>query len=366
MLHVVTNLHQGGLERVVADIVRRMDPDRFESHVLCLNYLGHTARGLEAVATLHVAEPMERASMLHPARLTRQIRSIAPDVLHSHSGGWYKASLAGRRAGVRWLVHTDHGRPRPDPWQDRLVDGIAARRTDVVVAVSDALARELRSSLHVPAGRLRCILNGVDTDAFRPRADNGAVRRALGIPAGAPVIGSLGRLFPVKGYDVMIEAFARLAAGNGFPDAHLVIGGDGPESERLATLVRARGLAGRVHLLGWRDDTHDLHSAFTIFTLSSRSEGTSVSLLEAMSAGLPVAVTDVGGNAAVLGPELAAQLSPTEDAERLADAWARLLGDDLARARVGERARQRVLDAYSLGAMVRAYEELYTREERRR
>lgn len=360
VLQVIQNLNYGGMERLLADIVRRGDQERFEYHVLALSYLGRFAGGLDAFAELHVAGEMSRASMIWPARLIRRIRALAPDVVHTHGGVWYKASLAARRAGVPRLIHTEHGRRKPDPWVARLLDGLASRRTDVVVAVSDVLGAQLARTVVREATKIRVIRNGVDTGLHRPRPDDGALRRSLGIPAEVPIIGSIGRLQPIKGYDVMVEAFALLRrdwAGSGAPV--LVVGGEGAERPRLEEMVRTHGLGGAVHLLGWRDDIHDLHAAFTLFTMSSRSEGTSVSLLEAMSAGLCPVVTDVGGNAAVLGEELRHRLVPSERPDLLADAWRRALCRADERVRDGERARRRVMREFSLEAMVRAYEALY-------
>src|SRR5215475_13835922 len=101
VLHVVQSLNWGGMERVISDLIIRTDADRFEVHLLCLEYLGRFAEGLDRVAQLHVAEPMTRFAMLHPRGLAATIRGIAPDLIHTHSGVWYKASLAARRAGVR-------------------------------------------------------------------------------------------------------------------------------------------------------------------------------------------------------------------------------------------------------------------------
>src|SRR5882762_946291 len=126
--------------------------------------------------------------MIWPGGLTRAIRAIAPDVVHTHSGVWYKASLAARRAGVPRLVHTDHGRYYPDTWKARLLDGIAARRTDAVVAVSEALARELAGAVVPKRSPIAVVVNGVDTERFRPRTVNG-LREELGLPERAPVIG---------------------------------------------------------------------------------------------------------------------------------------------------------------------------------
>jgi glycosyltransferase involved in cell wall biosynthesis len=127
-------------------------------------------------------------------------------------------------------------------------------------------------------------------------------------------------------------------------------------------MIRERGIADGVHLLGWRDDVHSLHTAFTLFTMSSRSEGTSVSLLEAMSAGLCPVVTDVGGNGATLGAELAHRLVPAESPEALASAWRAALLDPSARAADAAMARARVQRDFGLDAMVRAYERLYAGE----
>jgi glycosyltransferase involved in cell wall biosynthesis len=159
----------------------------------------------------------------------------------------------------------------------------------------------------------------------------------------------------------MVDAYALLRerwAGNPIPE--LVVGGDGSERPALEKSARCRGIAQGLHLIGWRDDIHDLHRAFNLFTMSSRSEGTSVSLLEAMSAGLCPVVTDVGGNAAVLGPALHHRLVPSEAPEALAEAWLDALGSPGARGRDADAARLRVHGEFGLERMVREYERVYS------
>ncbi len=356
VLHVVQSLNWGGMERVVSDLITHTNADRFEQHLLCLQYLGRFSEGLEKVATLHVAEPMSRLSLVNPRTLARQIARIAPDVVHTHSGVWYKTSLAARRAGVRRLVHTEHGRRTPDPWSDRLLDGAAARRTDVVVAVSDRLARALPRALRVRTAKVVCIPNGVDTRLYRPVPDTGVLRHELGLSASTVVIGSIGRLEPVKAYDGMVDAFADFARRPAGREAVLVVAGEGSTRDALDAQIARRGLSGRVHLLGWRSDINDLLSAFTIFSMSSMSEGTSISLLEAMSMGLPPVVTDVGGNADVLGPSLSSGLVPFGNSTALADAWeTNLAGRETA----SQAARARVLGGFDLDAVAAAYERVY-------
>lgn len=362
VLHVIQNLNYGGMERVLSDIAVGCDRDRFETHVLCLQYLGRFAKGLAEVATLHVAAPMSRGSMLWPRALARQMRSIAPDVVHSHSGVWYKATLAAKLAGVPRILHTEHGRAKPDPIRSRLVDRIGATRSDVVVAVSAPLASQLTRDLGVPKRKLLVIPNGVDTATYHPRSDTGRLRGELGLDPDTPIIGSIGRLEQIKGYDVVIDAFDRLRAKDRYNGAVLVIAGEGSERGALERMVSDRNLDRSVFLLGWRDDVFDMQSAFTIFTMGSRSEGTSISLLEAMSAGLAPVVTDVGGNAAVLGAALRHSLVPSERPEALASAWEELLMTPGRLERDRITARERVIDAFGLDAMVRAYERVYLGE----
>jgi glycosyltransferase involved in cell wall biosynthesis len=365
VLHLINSLNYGGMERILADIVRRTDPSRFDKHILALSYLGRFAKDLENVATLHVARHMSPWSLLWPRTLARQIQRIAPDVVHTHSGVWYKASLAARLAGVRRLIHTEHGRPNPDYWHRKFFEWLAAKRTDVIVAVSEPLAQyHLADSIVRERHKICIILNGVDTDLYCPRPDPGTVRRELGIDAMTPVLGSIGRFEIIKGYALMVQAFRRLHSEwkNG-PAPILVLAGEGTERGHLETLVASYGLRDRISFLGWRDDVHDLHATFTLFTLASRSEGTSISLLEAMSSGLCPVVTNVGGNADVLGKELRHRLVPPEDPDALANAWKNALQDVAKRDSDAQAARSRVKAYFGLDSMVKSYERLYVMDD---
>jgi glycosyltransferase involved in cell wall biosynthesis len=348
------------MERLLADLVRCSDNDRFESHVLALGYFGRFAEGLDRFAQLHLAPPLPIYSLFWPGPLVRVIRSIAPDVVHMHSGVWYKASLAARAARVPRLIFTEHGRVMEERWFPRMLDRAAARRTSLVVAVSQAVAETLADGIVPRSTRLLVLENGVDTSLYAPQPDSGVLRRELGLGPDVPILGSVGRLEQIKGYDVMIEAFARLRASwTGGAAPVLVVGGDGSAREDCRRAAETHGVAESVFLLGWRDDIHDLHSGFTLFTMASRSEGTSVSLLEAMSAGLCPVVTNVGGNGAVLGMALRHRMVPSEAPDRLAEAWRNALEDRAALARDGALARRRVEEEFSLERMVRRYDELY-------
>ena len=357
--HIILNLNYGGMERLLHSLARRLPSKGFDVHIVVLDYYGRFAEGLEDKVTLHQAPPMSRLSLFYPRELARLLRGIAPDVVHSHTGVWLKAAHAARLAGVPSAVHTEHGRPDPVPLLDRLIDTRASRWTDVTIAVSDALADVLRREVVHDPTRVRVITNGVDTGRLRPPADRKALRRELGIPDGALVLGSVGRLEPIKDFPLMLRAFAQLGEHLKEGSPWLVLVGDGSEREALERQAADLGVGKRVRFLGWRPDAEKLYGAFDLFTLSSRSEGTSISLLEAMSSEVCPIVTDVGGNRAVLGPELDFLLVPAQEAAALASAWQRQLADPSGRAALGYKARLRVEQQFSLDRVVEEHVSLY-------
>lgn len=360
VLHVIHALVHGGMERVLVDLVQGTSAEKFESHVLTLELLGPLAEELAPIATVHRSKPVPGWSMLWPQQLARQIREIAPDIVHTHGRVWYKASLAARLAGVRRIVHTDHGRGNPDPWLQRRIDRIAAQRTDAVVAVSQSLADHLRSRVIGAHRALQVITNGVDTRRYRPAPDDGSVRRAHGIPLDAPIIGTVGRFDPIKAYDMMVEAFAILLRSWGAAQRPvLTFVGDGSERALIERTADRLGIRESIRITGLVRDVARYHATLAVFSLSSHSEGTSISLLEAMSAGVCPVVTDVGGNAACLGDSLAHRLVPSSDPAALADAWRSALTNDVQRAADAAAARQRVQQHFALDRMVERYASLY-------
>ena len=306
---------------------------------------------------ISLSGPLPRTSMLWPRRVAEMIRESRPDILHTHSGTWFKASRAAQIARVPHVVYTDHGRPKPDTLSGRIFDWAGSRHSSSVVAVSDTVADQLRVFVRHPE-RIQVILNGVDCDSFRP--GDASMRRQLGASETDLLIGSVGRLETIKGYDVMVQAFAELRSNwTGESRLRLILAGDGDQRSALEALARELGIESDVVFLGWRRDVVELLQGLDIFCLSSRSEGTSISLLEAMACGVSPVVTDVGGNAAVLGPALSQNLVGSEDPSMLAGRLQERLQDDELRASDSFVARSRVVSTFSLDAMVEQYQTLY-------
>jgi len=348
ILHVILDLNYGGMQKVVVRLVNATH-QALENRVAVMSMGRDLVEELPDGVLVPFVQPRSRLSMLWPVRLAAVIRSEAPDIVHTHSGTWYKVAKAARQAGVRHVVYTDHGRPYPESPVAVQFDRRASRRTGAVVAVSEQLEERLRQLVAYP-DRVTTILNGIDTGKFTPKIVDSF--------EGETVIGSVGRLDQVKGFDVLIEAFARVRADSVRP-VRLIIAGDGPCRDELERQIIARGLQEAVELIGWCSDVPSFLQTLDIYCQSSFSEGTPLSVLEAMSCGVCPVVTSVGGNPFVLGEPLAHRLVPPRDESSLARALVDAVQDSDRRLLDGVVARNRVVETFGVGQMARAYEALY-------
>lgn len=357
---MVLDLHEGGLERVVVDLVRSGEVRGERSHVLCVRRAGQLASELNP-SQFTVLPRQRLSSMLAPIQLARAMSRLKPQIVHLHSGIWFKGAYAARMAGLRHVVFTDHGRPHPDPFSHRVLDGLGGRMSHRVVAVSTPLASYLASRLLIPQAVLRVIPNGIVLPQPRTLEGRQSARLELGVPTDALVVGTIGRLDPVKAYDYLIAAFAEVKRTSPTSvSSILIVIGDGPERARLVQLADDSGAAESIRFCGWRNDAGRLLGLMDLFVLPSDSEGTSLSLLEAMASGTAVVATSVGGTPDVLGDSGAGILIPPRDHDALVSAIKVLLADPIRRESMGARGRARVEECYSFQAMADAYHDLYT------
>ena len=224
----------------------------------------------------------------------------------------------------RACVYTEHGREHNDPPLMRWIDRQASRYTTAVIAVSQRLAGYLEKTVGVARRKIRVIHSGVDTDLFTPGQASAEFRSSLGVPTGAFVIGSLGRLETVKAYEHLLEAAAIIRAKVARPFVVLLCG-DGSERASLEAQAQRLGIADIVRMPGWTSEGVETQRLIDVFVLPSRSEGQSVSLMEAMACGAVPVVTDVGANAEMLGPSLRVNSFPWRKPEVLAETLLRML-----------------------------------------
>jgi glycosyltransferase involved in cell wall biosynthesis len=366
--HVVHEFEGGGLETLVAAMARGMDPRRVSTSVISMSgSIGRLGAELESQLRDMVAiKPVPLVSLVAPVGLARAIRRTNAEVVHIHSGVWLKAALAARLARVRGVVFTEHGREHDDPAAAQWMDRRAAQMTDRVVAVSARLGRYLHEQVGITQAQLTTIENGIDTTRFSPGPPRSLTRAALGIPNNALVVGSVGRLEPVKAYDRVLRAVRHVVDSE---DAHqpiyVLLCGDGSQREPLRELARSLGLESHVILPGWLPDPADAYRMMDVFVLPSISEGLSVSLLEAMSTGIAPLVTPVGANSDVLRDGLAQQVVPAEDIAHFGTALGELTGSTARRNTLATAARAAVVDRFSQTRMLESYMTLYEQLARR-
>jgi glycosyltransferase involved in cell wall biosynthesis len=362
VLHLTPNLGRGGAQRVVSDLLARIDRTAFEPHALSL-FDGGAPELLEQLEQAGVPRhtlgkrPGAQPAMLW--RVDRAIRTLRPDLIHTHRNVLYYTLLPFLRP--KWwrpaAVHTVHSMPRREMgWLGRELQRVPLFRGATCVAIARPVQRELRE-LYGP-GAYPLIPNGIDIDAYgEPRVPRGRWRRNEGIAETELLVANVASLTPQKDQALLIEAFCDAVGERS--GATLAIAGEGPERPRLEQVISRRGAGHRVRLLGHRRDVVDLLHAADLFALSSAREGNPLSVMEAGAAGLPVVATVVGGVPDLIEQHVNGVLVPPGDREKLAKALAALVWNGVRRERLRRHARTMAAERFDVEKTTRAYEKLY-------
>jgi len=356
----------GGAENLALSIATNLDPERLES-TLCISRW--PPPGPVEAATRETVERVRAAGVRLVGldrrgkvdvwvwgRLLRLLRRERIDVLHTHKFGsnvW--GTLLGRAAGVPVVIAHEHSWEYERRPIRRILDRqLIARCADLLIAVSREDQKRMVEIEGIPPARTLFVPNGI---AEAEPTSGRDVRAELGIEPMTPVIGSVGSLFPVKSFDVLLRAAALLIRER--PDVQILIAGGGPQYETLLKLARELRVDGSVRLLGRRNDVPDVLRALDIAVCCSRSEGSPLSVIEYMQAGLPVVATAVGGVPDLIESGVQGLLVAPDDPPALARALAELLADP-ERARImGIHARERQRAEFDLEVLVHRLEDLY-------
>jgi glycosyltransferase involved in cell wall biosynthesis/cellulose synthase/poly-beta-1,6-N-acetylglucosamine synthase-like glycosyltransferase len=348
IVHIVIGLEIGGLEMVVANLARQIG-SRFHLHVICLEGLGPIAARVEHARVFVECIGRPDTSMVRSIlTLRRRLKALRPDVIHTHNE---KAHIRGAIAtlAARWapaIVHTRHGESRASGLA-ALANRLAVWRSGFVISVSEQASAIARAE-GAPAHRVRVIRNGIDVN-----------RRGVAIddrPARTRVV-AIGRLTPVKDLPTLLRAVRMVADTD--PAFQIDVVGDGPSRPALERLRRELGLERHVTFHGAREDVHAMLSEAQLFVQSSLSEGISLTLLEAMAAGVPIVATGVGGTPEVVDHGVTGLLVSPARPERLAAAMLTVLNDRGLAQRMGAAARERAEQHFNILQMAASYEALY-------
>jgi len=363
VLHLVPQLRTGGMEQGVVKLLNGLPADRIVSSICSFEErIDGIVDLIDRRVTIH---RLGRRAGNDPRlvwRLMRLIRQTAPDIVHSHSWGTLcEGYVAARAARIPCFVHGEHGTMDVRPRNVR-VQRWVWRRADRVLAVSERLADRMAQIVGFPRNRIHVIVNGADMRRFGSVA-RGEARKSLGLADDALVVGTIGRLVPVKDHATLLAALAALRDRGHAPVMLFV--GDGPLRDALEDRTRALGLRHTVRFLGHRGDTERVLAAMDIFVLSSTSEGLPNTVLEAMASGLPVVSTHVGGVDELVEHGTNGLLVPAANPAALADAIRQLVSDPAQRHAMGIAGRSKALAEFQLERMLDGYERLYATLVRR-
>ncbi|MDQ0285987.1 glycosyltransferase involved in cell wall biosynthesis [Desulfofundulus luciae] len=365
VLHVIRPA-RGGMKNHLLSLLSLGDKKLFEPVVAC-----PPGNMIQEIADLGIkVVPIPLAGELSPRSDWRVLRILVDTlmaekitIMHAHSA---KAGLVARVAAkvartpvVFMTAHNSIFYEFWPPWKKAAFafgERLLARYTHRILTVSEALRQELLIRERLHPDRVVTIHNGIDPAPFRREVDRRAVLRSLGLPPLGRLVGTIARLAPQKGVSYFLQAAAILCRDY---QVNFVVVGDGPLRMVLEEEGRALGLGGRLFFTGERRDIPQILAAMDVFVLPSITEGLPLTILEAMAAGKPVVATQVGGLPEVVVDGETGFLVPPRDPQALARALAQLLLERQKAEEMGQKGRQRVMQHFTVEAMVRKIEEEY-------
>jgi glycosyltransferase involved in cell wall biosynthesis len=361
ILFVVTSLTTGGAERLLIQILQRLNRDFFQPVVVCLKDPGPLAEELSSCNIPVYSRLLENKYDLRVfPRLVNIIRKEKVQVIWVHSTGdkMFWGRLAGKIAGVPVILASIHFMGHKGQRESILgpLNRALTPITDRFIAVSENQGRYLIEEEGIPAGKMVVIPNGIDWEHFQPQKTPEWVKQELGLNKGGFIIGQVANLRPVKNHRLVLNAAKKILDQK--KEVTLLLIGDGPERKDLGKVASELGLTGMVHFLGDRKDVPDLIQICDVGTLTSHMETFPVAALEYMALAKPVVAPDIGGVPELISHEIEGLLYPPGDVQALADCLLQLLNQPHLAKRLGEQGLQRVGDSFTLDQMLKRIEAL--------
>jgi len=369
VLHVFYRFDVGGLENGIVNLINHMPADAYRHAILALTEVTDYRRRIrrDDVQFISLRKPPGHLFRLFP-RLVRIFRELKPAIVHSRNLAALEVTVPAWLARVPVRIHGEHGRDVGDfDGSNKTYQWVRRAYNPFVnhwIALSRDLATYLTGRVGIPVRKVTQIYNGVDAGRFRPAVSPEPTFTDCPFPRPEHWrVGTVGRMQTVKNQTLLARAFIRALelAPELRPRLRLVMVGDGPLRAEAQALLAAAGIAELAWLPGERHDVPEVLRGFDCFVLPSLAEGISNTILEAMSSGLPVIATNVGGNPELVDEGRTGKLVPAGDFEAMAQAIIAYAQDPEQARAAGRAGRAEVERRFSLDAMVGGYRRLYDR-----
>lgn len=361
VMHILNSLHFGGMEKSVVSLVNSLDRSKYLPIVCSLS---SSYRDLEnellqkGIKIIYLNRRENGFDFLLPFKLARVLKKEKVQIAHTHNfAGFLYGTIGTLLSKTPAHLHTQQGTAFINKRMRAFIARIFTKKIDNFVVVSKPIAQELMHFVKVKPQKIFYIPNSVPDARCNVNKHNHIKRSQLGFHNSDILIGSVGRLHPVKNYDVLLKSMPYVLKQ--YPQTKLVIVGDGEEKQNLLRIAMDLKIRSHVLFLGKRDDVNELLSLFYLFVLPSKYEGTSLSLIEAMASSLPVVATRVGGNPELVKDENNGVLVEPSDPKKLAEAILKILGDKALAKRLGTNGRMIYERNYTINSMVMKYEQVY-------
>jgi glycosyltransferase involved in cell wall biosynthesis len=360
VLQLMTDSKIAGAEKIVLELAKGMDKNRFNVIVCCLSGEGpifdEAKKNNIKIMALGI---QSKFYFLRSLKLIKLLKDERIDILQTHL---FHANLCGRilgrLGGVKIIISTEHIMGFESGVRI-LLNRMTSFLVDRYIAISFGIGEFLNKTVGISSLKITVIKNGIDLDKFISSSfqDINTLRRNLGFNPGDKVVGIVARLHKQKGHVFLLQAFKDVVQA--IPNAKLLIVGNGPLKKRLGKIALDLGIGNNVIFTGFRDDIADIMLLIDLLVSPSLWEGLPVTILEAMAAKKPVVATNVGGVLEVVEDGVSGILIKPRDTNALADALIGLLGDNQLRMRMGEAGWSRLSENFNAKRMIKETEELY-------
>ena len=359
IMHITYDMRIGGTEMVIKNLIDGADKSQFDMSVLCIESpLGPFAEDLiKDGIKFHELNRQPGFDKSLIKNIRKIIKQNNIDIIHCHQyTPWVYGVIAAMFTRSK-VIFTEHGRFYPDSstWKRKLINPVLNCFTDQVTAISKATKQALVEFENIPAKDIEVIYNGIAPLTFDAEKVE-ALRKSLNIPDNHTVLGTVARFDPIKNHTMMLKAFAKVL--NQQPNCTLLIVGDGEERANIENCITELGIKNNVILAGYEPKPAEHIALMDIFLLSSLSEGTSMTLLEAMSIGKPCVVTDAGGNPEVIQHQYNGLVTQNNDINAFFNGIQRLLNKALQET-MQENAIETFNNKFSAIKMINTFHNLY-------